>query len=165
MPTRRAAASIEIDAPIERVWARMLRLDEYSRWNPFIVRATPLDPGSDGLAREGLEMRLDVRWPRGGGTTSRERIRTARLDDAGASSPRTALLEYEFLGPISMLHLVRGIRAQRLIARSPASTWYETEEKFRGLLVAFVPLAAVQAGFEAHARALKASCEAEVSRA
>lgn len=161
MPARRAAASVDIDAPIELVFARMLRLDEYARWNPFIVRATPLDPQSDGLAREGLEMRLTVRWPGGGGAVSRERVRTVRLDGADGPAPRTALLEYEYLGPIAALHLVRGVRAQRLAARSPTSTRYETEEVFHGLLAAFLPLAAVQAGFEAHARALKATCEAE----
>jgi hypothetical protein len=48
---------------------------------------------------------------------------------------------------------------QRIESLGPDLTRYTTEEVFGGLLASVVPVDRVQAGFTAHAEALKLTCE------
>ena len=111
-------ASVEIDAPLEQVWAVMLDTEAYAEWNPFVVRAECPSP-----PKVGDPIVLHVRWANGRGTTSPERISAIEPphDDDGV---RRATLAYVFEGWPAKLGLVRGTRYQRLSQKpgGPPST-------------------------------------------
>ena len=134
MPT--VTANAEIEASIEKVWQIMLDVQRYGEWNPFIVKVD-----ADGPVRVGGRLVLHVRWP-GGGWRS-----------AGRAS-----CSYVPTGPLSTIGAVRGSRVQSLEAVG-AKTRYSTREDFSGWLTFAVPIKKVQAGFEAHAAALKKRAE------
>ena len=141
-----AEASVEIAAPIERVWQIMIDTARYGEWNPFVVRV-------DGEARLDARLVLHVRWPSGGGTRSVERV--TQLDPPSGGR---ATLIYRFTGVLASIGGVTGSRVQSLEADG-ARTRYHTREEFRGWLTWALPLAKVKAGFEAHATALKRHAE------
>ena len=145
MPRPFAEATIDIDAPLARVWAVMLDFPRYGEWNPFIVRAELTGPPQIGAA-----LRLQVRWHDGTGATSGERITEL--------TPPTRLV-YRFTGPLHTLGLVRATRVQRLEPLPNDRTRYITREDFNGLLTAALPLAKIRDGFTRHARALKSRAE------
>jgi hypothetical protein len=149
MPARKAEARSEIAAPIDLVWSVMLDVAKYGEWNPFLVRID-----AAGKTRVGTELRLEVKWVRGGGAKSKERI--TRLEPPSAGR---ATLEYVFLGPLAATGAVRASRLQTLEQAAGGPTVYHTYEEFGGWLAFALPLADVQAGFEAHARALKDRAE------
>lgn len=157
---RHAAAEVLIAAPIDLVWSVMLDTDAYPDWNPFVVRIS----GVVGAPAVGQVLRLAVRWGDGSRVRTTEVIRRLEPPAPTGAGPRGALLAYEFLGPLRTLHLVRGTRLQRLEERPGGATRYHTEEQFRGLLAAFVPLRRVEDGFQRHARALKARAESLAAR-
>jgi uncharacterized protein YndB with AHSA1/START domain len=146
-------ASVDIDAPIDRVWAVMLDTGAYGEWNPFVVRAECATP-----PKVGDPIKLHVRWANGRGTTSPERISEVDPphDDDGV---RRATLTYVYEGLPSKLGLVRGTRHQRLSQTPDGPTRYETVEEFSGPLVALAGPRRVEDGFRRHAEALKARCE------
>jgi hypothetical protein len=141
-----AEASVEIAAPIERVWQIMLDTARYGEWNPFVVRI-------EGEARMGGELMLHVRWPSGGGAKSPERITQLEPPASGR-----AMLVYRFEGLLASIGAVSGDRVQSLEAVGDR-TRYFTREEFRGWLSWALPLAKVQAGFDAHAASLKSHAE------
>lgn len=156
----RAFASAEIDAAIELVWSVMLDFNAYPQWNPFIQRID----GLSGAPAVGQSMVLGVHFSGGSKVRSAERISCIEPPAPDAAQPgdgasRRATLAYSFQGVLQKLHLVYGSRFQYLEQQAGGPTVYRTEEEFHGLLRRFVPLAAVQDGFERHARALKARAE------
>ncbi len=146
------AASIDIDAPIDVVWGVMVDFDRYGQWNPFVVG---IELPHEEEAHVGDDLRLHVRWSGGRGFHTTERI--TRLEPPSADQ---ALLEYEFGGPIAVVGLVRGRRAQRLELIDGARTRYQTGISFRGFAARLVPRTRVRDGFERHATALKERSEA-----
>ena len=162
----KAAATIEIDAPIDVVWRAMIDVSAYHEWNPFIVAVE----GVSGAPAVGQGMRLHVRWANGRQVTSNEVFAAieppAPASDGSQDGGRVALLEYAFRGPLHTLNLVRGTRIQTL-RQSPTvaagRTVYETTEEFLGWLAAFVPIKQVQDGFDRHSRALKLRAESMAS--
>ncbi|MEV5003436.1 SRPBCC domain-containing protein [Nocardioides sp. LML1-1-1.1] len=153
------AASIEIDAPIERVWAIMLDTEQYAGWNPFVERADTAQP----LA-VGNPIVLHVVWANGKRTRSPERITAL---DAPVTDPATgttsALMSYVYEGLPARLGLVRGVRHQRLTQRPGGPTTYETVEVFRGPLVRLAGPGRVADGFRRHAEGLRRRAEAASS--
>jgi Polyketide cyclase / dehydrase and lipid transport len=149
MPT--ASAEVRIAAPIELVWDVMLDTDAYGEWNPFIVRVERL---AGRPPEAGDDLRLHVRWRDGGSVTTVERISALEPPTDGR-----ALLEYDFLGPLATLRLVRGRRRQALDVAGDV-TVYRTAETLHGLLARAAPIGRVQDGFERHAVALKLRAEA-----
>jgi len=141
-----AETSVEIAAPIERVWQIMLDTARYGEWNPFLVRV-------DGEPRLDGELLLHVRWPSGGGARSAELV--TQLDPPANGR---ATLTYRFTGLLASIGAVGATRVQSLEADG-ARTRYYTREEFRGWLTWALPLAKVQAGFEAHAASLKRHAE------
>lgn len=139
-------ASADIEAPIERVHAIMMDFPRYGEWNPFVVGVT-------GEARVGAELTLDVRFHSG------RRERTKELVEVLETPGDRAELTYRFVSPLARFGLVRATRRQVLIRLGEGRTRYETEESFTGLLIAFLPRAGIQRGFDDHARALKARAE------
>ncbi|HSW12665.1 MAG TPA: SRPBCC domain-containing protein [Solimonas sp.] len=147
-----AEAEIVIDAPIERVWATMVDIRHYPEWNPFVTQidCAVADPqvGSDFI--------LHVAFKGGQKVKTLERV--SRLEPP---SDGKALLEYQFLGPLHTLNLVRGKRQQYLQSLPDGRTRYRTTERLTGLLSFAAPIAKVLDGFERHAAALKRRVEAQ----
>lgn len=151
-------AAIEIDAPLDQVWAVMLDTASYGAWNPFIERAECPSP-----PQVGDPIVLHVRWRNGRGARSPERISVIEPphDDEGVCR---ATLAYVFEGWPAKLGLVRGTRTQRLTQRPGGPTRYDTIEEFSGPLVALAGPARVEDGFRRHAAALRERCEREGTR-
>ncbi len=146
-------ASVDIDAPLESVWAVMLDTEAYDEWNPFVVRAECPSP-----SRVGDPIILHVRWANSRGTTSTERI-SAIESPHGEDGVRRAMLAYVFEGWPAKLGLVRGTRYQRLSQQTGGPTIYATVEEFSGPLVPLAGPNRVEEGFRRHAAALKERCE------
>jgi hypothetical protein len=154
MPPQHPHAAVEIDAPIDLVWAVMLDTASYAEWNPFVVQADCPSP-----PRVGDPILLHVRWADGKGTTSPERIRIVDPPHA-VDGVRRATLAYVYEGLPARLGLVKGIRYQRLSqSEGGGPTSYETVEEFSGPLVRLAGPRRVEDGFRRHAEALKTRCE------
>jgi hypothetical protein len=153
--TPHAEATVEIDAPIDLVWKVMTDAARYGEWNPFVVELKP----DGGALAVGGKIALRVRWGRGGGAETIEQVTRLEAPSPDVSGARRSIMEYEYLGWLPRLALVRGSRLQVLEQRPGKPTIYRTSETFTGLLARGVPLAKVQDGFERHARALKQRAE------
>lgn len=150
MAPPRAYVSLEITAPIDRVWTAMIEMHRYPEWNPFVTRVD----GVGASPRVGQPMVLHVRWSNGLTLRSPEEIARIEPPARDPDGLERAVLEYVFRGPLDRWGLVRGSRVQTLTGLDEGRTRYESEELFTGSLARFVPLASVQDGFERHARAL-----------
>lgn len=148
-----AESRVEIDAPIELVWQVMLDLGAYGTWNPFVYQVD----SEAGPVRVGSTFKLHVRWAQGGGATSDEVV--TRLDPPEPVGVRRGYWEYRFTGWLARFGLVRAFRIQHVEQSPGGPTLWLTREEFRGAFAAFVPLKKVQAGFDAHAAALKQRAE------
>lgn len=149
MRTIHAATTIDIAAPPERVWQAVIALDEYPRWNPFIVRV-------DGEAIPGAALTLHLRWANGRPGRTDEIVTVVAPPAAG----RPGVFAYRTTLWLTRLGLLRAERFQRVSALPDGGTRYETVESFHGPLARLVPLRAVNQGFARQARALKAFAEA-----
>lgn len=146
-------ATVEIDAPLDRVWAVMLDTAAYGVWNPFVVRVDGPSPPTVGDP-----IRLHVRFARGR-ARSPERVTVLEPPADGPDGVRRAALAYVYEGVPARLGLVRGTRWQRLSRPPGGLTTYATVEEFSGPLVRLAGPARVQDGFERHAAALRRRCE------
>lgn len=156
---RHPHASVDIDAPLDVVWAVMLDTDAYGEWNPFVVKAETAQPTAVGNP-----IVLHVRWAKGRGARSPERISALEPPTTDADGVTTALLSYVYEGLPARLGLVRGTRHQRLTQRPGGPTGYDTVEQFSGPLVRLAGPGRVAEGFRRHAAALKQRAEAPPSR-
>jgi hypothetical protein len=145
-------ASVEIHAPIERVWAVMIDTASYGEWNPFVEKA------DCARAVVGEPIVLHVRWSNGRATTSPERISIVEPPHE-QDGVRRATLAYVYEGLPSKLGLVKGTRYQRLWQQPGGPTHYDTVEEFTGPLVKLAGPGRVADGFRRHAEALKKRCE------
>lgn len=150
-----AQADTLIDAPIDLVWQIMTDIDNYRQWNPFVEHIecadTPLRLGSD--------LTLHIHFSNGWQRQEIERI--TRLEPpAEHAGIKRAALQYMFTGFLHEWNLVRGQRPQIIEQRGDGLTHYHTEETLTGWLSWATPIKQVQDGFERHAAALKARCEA-----
>jgi hypothetical protein len=153
---RLAEATVTVDAPLDVVWGAMLDLAAYPAWNPFVIR---VDGPVGRPPAVGDDLVLHVRWADGRGVTTSERV--TRLEPPAADGDvRRATLEYEFLGRLAALGLVRGRRVQEVEQAPGGPTRYLTSERLHGLLAVAAPLGRVQDGFERHAAALALRAEA-----
>lgn len=153
MPAARPRATVEIDAPIEKVWAVMMDLAAYGEWNPFCYRADCPSPPSPGDP-----IKLYVRWANGKTQTSPERISIVE-PPAPDGAARRATLGYVYEGLPAKLGLVRGRRLQRLSQEPGGPCTYDTVEEFSGPLVRLAGPDRVAEGFQRHADALKIRVE------
>ncbi len=138
-----ARIDVELERPLDEVFEQLADFSNYGRWNPFVVKVA-------GAARAevGARVRFDVRWPDGGRASSGEVV--TRVERTATS----AELVWRFTGALPEFGLVRAERVQRLTKLGDTRTRYESTEMFDGLLARFIPLARVQAGFAAQARAM-----------
>ncbi|MFO0555957.1 MAG: SRPBCC family protein [Polyangiaceae bacterium] len=143
----RAEAEATIAAPIDRVWQRMVDVDRYADWNPFILRVE----GGNRPLRVGDEFILHVRLA---GRITRSREQISKLDGpSGPAGARRAALVYVYRGLIDRLGMVHGSRTQELL-ETERGTRYHTYEDFSGWATWALPIGAVRDGFRAHADAL-----------
>lgn len=148
------AAEIDIDAPLETVWAVMLDVERYAEWNPFVHTVE-----CASAPYVGQPIRLHVRWANGKEVVSPERITAIEPPSPGQDGVRTAALAYVYEGLPARLGLVRGIRWQRVTQHAGGPTHYATVEEFSGPLVRFAGPGRVAEGFARHAAGLKARAE------
>ncbi len=146
------AASIEIDASLDEVWAVMTDTASYGEWNPFVFAA------DCARAAVGEPIKLHVRWANGRTTRSPERISVVQPPH-DADGVRRAVLAYVYEGLPAKLGLVRGTRYQRLAQMPGGPTRYDTVEEFSGPLVPLAGPRRVEDGFRRHAEALRRRCE------
>lgn len=157
-----AHASAVIEAPITHVWSIMKDLGRYGEWNPFVTHLELERPGA--MPVPGEVVFLYSRWmdtPDGALRKTRG-VLTRFIEPAEVATSgvlRSALLEYRFAEWMAVMRLVLATRQQSLTELADGRTEYVSHEEFRGLLGDFVPLRRVQAGFDAHAAALKAYAE------
>lgn len=148
------SAEIDIDAPLELVWAVMVDTESYGEWNPFVRRAETAQP-----AAVGNPIVLHVTWANGRGTRSPERITALEGPTTSSDGTTAARMSYVFEGWPARLGLVRGTRHQTLTQRPGAPTRYETVEEFSGPLVRLAGPSRVADGFRRHAEGLKQRAE------
>jgi hypothetical protein len=133
------AEPTEIDAPLARVWAILIDVDHYVRWNPFTPRVeTTFEVGSPAI----LHVVMNPRHRR----IQHEVITAFEARHRFAWSS------------IMPLGLLRANHWQVVRELDRARTEYHTYETFEGLLVPLVMAlyrADVQRGFDATASALK----------
>ena len=153
VPIARPSATVDIDAPLELVWAVMLDTASYAEWNPFVERVETPSP-----AAVGNPIVLHVRWSNGRTNRSTERITALELPTT-SGDVTTATLSYAFEGLPARLGLVRSVRHQRLTQRPGGPTTYETVGEFSGPLLPLAGPARIADGFARHAAGLKARAE------
>jgi hypothetical protein len=153
MPTAHPSARVEIDAPLEAVWAVMLDVDAYGQWNPFVFRAECANPPTPGDP-----IVLHVRWPNGRTSTSHERITVVEPPGREGDAAR-ATLAYAYEGLPARVRLIRSVRFQRLSQVLGGPTVYDTVGEFSGPLVRFAGPGRIEDGFRRHAEALKQRAE------
>ena len=154
-----AETRISINAPLEKVWHVMLHTDAYSAWNPFVYRA---DRTGD-VSQPGTTMKLYVRWKNGGTATSGEIVTDVQAPVTDTNGNTQAHWAYRYTDILAILGLVKATRYQWLTQQPGGPTTYHTREDFTGLLKHFIPLKAVQDGFERQAKALKVRVELNTS--
>jgi hypothetical protein len=151
-----AGGSIEVAVAIEDAWRTLTDLPSYPLWNPFVVR---IESGPDPV-RVGDRLRLHVRWPDGrGGERVDELVTTVHPPTVDAAGVARAEFAYRYVSWLGRLGLVRAVRTQVLTQPPGGPTTYTTREEFQGPLARFVPLARVQAGFDAQLQAMRAWLE------
>lgn len=140
---REIRTEIEIDAPVDRVWAVLSDFASYPSWNSFITRL-------EGKAEVGAKLTVTIAPP-----------------GHRAMTLRPTLLDFEpqqrirWLGHLGIPRLFDGEHVHALEASPTGGTRYRQTEIFRGLLVGFTrrTLAATEEGFGQMNRALKARVE------
>jgi hypothetical protein len=137
--------TIEIDAPIEKVWAEFADFERWPEWNPFIVEL-----GGE-VAAGG---RLDVRMQPPGG-----KAMTFRPEVLEFAPER----ELRWLGRVLLPGVFDGEHRFRLESVGDDRTRFTQSEKFRGVLAGLLMrgkmLERTARGFEAMNQALKRRVE------
>jgi hypothetical protein len=144
---REIRTEIEIDAPVERVWAVLTDFERYGEWNPFILHA-------QGHPRRGERL---------AGTIRPHRRKSTRF--------RPTVVECEpnrelcWLGHLGIPGIFDGKHAHRLESLTGGRTRYVQSERFRGVLVPFLGgmLRSTQDGFGEMSEALKSRAQARSS--
>jgi hypothetical protein len=136
-------ASIEIDAPAERVWGVLSDLGRYEEWNPFMTRA-------EGQFVEGSKLAITFRPPGG----RQVKVKPMVLEVETGRSVR-------WLGRFILPGLFDG---EHILAVEPvgeSAARFTQSERFWGILTRLSGklFDRTQAGFEAMNEALKRRCE------
>lgn len=139
------ATDIEIDAPLERVWARLRDFDAYASWNPFVRRIR-------GQLAPGNELEVQLTPPDAPAMTLKPRV-TALSEGRSFAWSGRLLIPGLFDGEHHFV--LEPLDAQR--------TRFRHFERFSGVLVPLLKSmleTKVRAGFVAMNEALKAEVEA-----
>lgn len=141
---RTLEARIDIDAPVDRVWAVLCNTAAYVEWNPFIRRL-------EGVLQPGSRLTVRIEPPGGSGMTFKPTVQ--------AVEPNQLM---RWLGHLLLPGVFDGEHSLRLEAINRDRTRFIQSERFSGLLVPLLgsPLARTQRGFEEMNQALKERVEA-----
>jgi hypothetical protein len=131
--------SIDIDAPVHRVWAELTDFSTDRSWDPFFARL-------DGAPVPGEHLTVTITPPGGRGMTFRPRVLVA---DGWTLA---------WLGRLWVPGLFDGRHEFRLSER-PGGVHLVHREIFRGVLTHLTGYASTRAGFESFNVALKDRCE------
>jgi hypothetical protein len=136
-------ASIEIDAPAERVWGVLSDLGGYEEWNPFMTRA-------EGQFVEGSRLLITFQPPGG----RQARFKPTVLEVEPGRSVR-------WLGRFILPGLFDGEHTLAVEPVGESAVRFTQSERFWGILTRFPGklFDRTQAGFEAMNEALKRRCE------
>ena len=113
------STDVLIDAPVEAVWARLIDLEHYATWNPFITSAA----GSPSL---GQRLTLTVLPPGGRPMTFRPRVATVEENQC-----------VEWIGRLGLPGIFDGRHRFRLTSTPEGRTMLEQSETFSGVLIPF----------------------------
>ena len=136
---------IEIQASAERVWAILVDLPGYAKWNPLIREAS-------GAVVEGGTLELFINTP--GLAPRKVGVKLLKVD-----APR----ELRWLGRLGMPGLLDGDHSFIVRPLAPGRVSVVQQESFSGLVVPFVTpwlIPKMTQGFEAMNAALKLRAEA-----
>ena len=150
-----ADTTIIISAPLEKVWQTLTNTADYHLWNPFVVNAE----AAGDVSVPGTKIKLFVKWQNGKGASSNEIIDDTKPPYFDVNDRKRAYWSYRFTGLLHTLGLVHAFREHMLEQFTDGRTVYRTKEEFTGLLKYFIPLKAVQDGFERQTEALKRESE------
>lgn len=153
--TRSVGASIEIDAPVEAVWAVLHDVARYPEWNPFTVSVqTDFQLGSP------VDMQVNLL----GRTRKDGTPRTMRQVEYITSYDEGRRVSWGVnVGPRWFIY---ADRYQELTDLGDGRTRYETVDAFTGVGVGFMLLLMerhMARGFAEVAHALKARCESQTT--
>ena len=140
---RELQASIEIDAPAERVWDVLSDLSRYEEWNPFMTQA-------EGELIEGAKLAIRIQPP--GGRQMEFRPTVLEVE------PRRSV---RWLGRFILPGIFDGEHTLAVEPAGESAARFTQRERFSGILTAFSGklFDRTQAGFEAMNEALKRRCE------
>jgi hypothetical protein len=140
---RELQASIEIDAPAERVWGVFSDLGRYEEWNPFMRQA-------EGEFIEGTKLAIKLEPPGG----RQIEFKPTVLEVEPGRSVR-------WLGRFILPGIFDGEHTLAVEAVGESTARFAQRERFSGILTAFSGklFDRTQAGFEAMNEALKRRCE------
>jgi hypothetical protein len=136
-------ATIEIEAPAERVWEVITDFASYPQWNPFIIRA-------EGIPVDGARLRVTIRAPGYRAVTFRPRV-------LRAVSGR----ELTWLGRTFLPGLFDGRHSLTVEPLEESRARFRTHEEVTGILLPILGkvMRASQLGFEQFCTAVKARAE------
>ena len=141
-------ASIEINAPAQRVWAVLTDLPLYPQWAPFTVAI-------DGALAPGAQVTVHVEMTPGAAL----RQQPMTVTDVSPAAARLAWT-MSLLAPF----LLHAEREQRVEGLSASTCRYSTTDRMSGLLAPLVLAlygGSVASGLQRFAAALKARAEAQ----
>ena len=140
---RELQASIEIDAPTERVWDVLSDLSRYEEWNPFMTQAA-------GELVEGAKLAIRIQPPGGRQMEFRPTVLEVQ--------PRRSV---RWLGRFILPGIFDGEHTLAVEPVGDSAARFTQRERFSGVLTAFAGklFNRTQAGFEAMNEALKRRCE------
>lgn len=134
-------ASVDIQAPPERVWEIVSDVEQYHCWNPFFVRAT-------GALREGESLRVAM-----------QPVGKAAQSFAPTVLEVVPRQRFVWRGRLVMPGLFDGKHVFSLQRLASGGTRFTQEESFSGVLVPFAGFTPYHAGWERMNQALKARAE------
>jgi hypothetical protein len=135
---------IEIDAPVEEVWAILIDFARYSEWNPFIREIS-------GELRQSAQLQVNLGSP--GGRTMKFKPIVQMIE---------AQKSFRWLGHLLLPGLFDGEHIFELEAAGHHATRFIQREKFRGILVGLFRKSLdtdIKSGFIAMNEALKKEVE------
>ncbi|OSD00007.1 hypothetical protein PYCCODRAFT_1414884 [Trametes coccinea BRFM310] len=154
------SVSIEIDAPIERVWDALLDFPKYKEWNSFVRSQVITDknkkPLEDQTPAEGKYLLMQVHIPP---TMDDSISTTSAFEQITHIQPEQHRIAWKNLLPP---WFVRAERWQALSTNEAGRTVYETREVFGGIgayLIKWFIGAKLVKSFQAMAEGLKAYAE------
>ena len=143
---RTLESRIDIDAPVDRVWAIVSDATTYPEWNPFIRRM-------EGTLQPGSRLTVRIEPPGGSGMTFKPTVQAVQPNQL-----------VRWLGRLVVPGVFDGEHSLRLEPIDSNRTRFIQSERFSGVLVPFLggPLSRTERGFEQMNQALKARAEHQI---